>query len=992
MRRKIAKWLIILICSVLSQACKGGNDYSNQDYVLSISGEYELTLTYKSKIEKQLRPRFLVLYSEKDPGLHQQRRLQNEFRCAPRWVNYEDDEMSINEYYRNPRLVEHTGLETTPEINDEGEKVWVFRKEGAVVKEYKGYFAQGTVNPFQPGEQIELEPSGYEKIRGGVQYTFDSDSRIKIICSITLPKGDNGPEISYTVKNYIEGYYSVIFTGTPRENTEEVSRVPSKLRAHNILMNEEQSIFPGTMLQLPDHVSSLIVDKADYPFMPPAATYPMWQPGIEDNSRFAFYIKDTPEEVQHLTFTPLMGAPSSFWKAGNEYSFTLHYLIGQNAVDLFQKIAVGYYNLRDMRDNSGSGSMGSLFNNLRDYLMNSSGTNFSMWDEEQKYHDYVSDYSGVFKPFSSLWAYQTALILDDETLYRERALPIIEFSLTRPYNVFAPYTVRGDSRMLSYMQKTLGSPFLTPNQIYTLYLYSGKRSAVLKKLAVETDPEKMIRNGGYSGLSRFLEEYRMNGQKESLKMANLAGKKQIDALIGGVDSVSHTQPFNKPKGNFMDLLELYEETGESDYLEAARISAYLYTLKEIRITPAVPDSKVTVEKDNKVPIHIHTVGRHLGMGMLYPRSFEQAEATVPAWRVALTGTLSPAYMAEYWMNPYPQMLRIAALTDDQFLRTITRWAMVGRFANFPGDNRGGDSKGNVYSLVAENPEAPLRRFHQHTFSTLNPGHAWESIGAVMDYMITDVFDRSKGKIDFPSRSMAGSGFRVKSYGFAEGKFFHEKNVRLWMPRDLLTVPNKQIEHLSCYNSNSVCIAFYNQSFKSEKCHVNLNPGKIDFDNEIIADVYVSKKEGEGITTKEVIVKNGIIELEVAPKGITSYVLKGATAKTTFQKKVYATDAPVLGEESYLEKKCSFGNLHGMLITMGKGLTTAYIYSDALEKDVIEATIRYKKEGKWIAEHDNIYPFEFTIEVDDSVETFDFEYSIENYDQEIERSGKMALKL
>ncbi len=99
--------------------------------------------------------------------------------------------------------------------------------------------------------------------------------------------------------------------------------------------------------------------------------------------------------------------------------------------------------------------------------------------------------------------------------------------------------------------------------------------------------------------------------------------------------------------------------------------------------------------------------------------------------------------------------------------------------------------------------------------------------------------------------------------------------------------------------------------------------------------------------------------------VTSYVLKGATAKTTFQKKVYATDAPVLGEEIYLEKKCSFGNLHGMLITMGKGLTTAYIYSDALEKDVIGATIRYKKDEKWIIEQDNIYPFEFTIEVDDS---------------------------
>ncbi len=56
-------------------------------------------------------------------------------------------------------------------------------------------------------------------------------------------------------------------------------------------------------------------------------------------------------------------------------------------------------------------------------------------------------------------------------------------------------------------------------------------------------------------------------------MANLLGQEQVNTLIGGVDSVSLTQSFYFSAGKFMDLLELYEETGEYDYLKAARISA-----------------------------------------------------------------------------------------------------------------------------------------------------------------------------------------------------------------------------------------------------------------------------------------------------------------------------------------------------------------------------------------------------------------------------------
>ena len=118
------------------------------------------------------------------------------------------------------------------------------------------------------------------------------------------------------------------------------------------------------------------------------------------------------------------------------------------------------------------------------------------------------------------------------------------------------------------------------------------------------------------------------------------------------------------------------------------------------------------------------------------------------------------------------MMRTAGLAHDDFLRDIARWGMVGRFGNYPGDNRSQDS------LVHELPDAVERMPWDWNFATVNAGDAWDFAGAVLDFIVSDAFERSHGAIDFPALSAAGSNFRVRIYGGKPGKFYDDEGVHL----------------------------------------------------------------------------------------------------------------------------------------------------------------------------------------------------------------------
>mgnify|MGYP001559667148 CR=1 FL=1 len=77
--------------------------------------------------------------------------------------------------------------------------------------------------------------------------------------------------------------------------------------------------------------------------------------------------------------------------------------------ETYRTIARTHYRFRDQRDNSGPGPINRAIENTIAYLVDRSGRNHAMWHAEQKYYDYWTDNSGIFKPFSPLIGLSAAL-------------------------------------------------------------------------------------------------------------------------------------------------------------------------------------------------------------------------------------------------------------------------------------------------------------------------------------------------------------------------------------------------------------------------------------------------------------------------------------------------------------------------------------------------------------------------------------------------------
>lgn len=658
-------------------------------------------------------------------------------------------------------------------------------------------------------------------------------------------------------------------------------------------------------------------------------------------------------QVRPVVFTPIMGGYESRMQAGDQYHFVLRCVLRPGAwEETYKYIAREIYRFRDMRDNSGPGPLYHTIENLMDYLSERDEPNYCMWHEEQKYYNYWSDQQGIFKPFSPLFGLSAAILTDDERFYRSRALPMVEFALSRKNNVFAPYDLQ-PSGMVGTLSAPLGSPYVDAGQLTSLAGMFRDRTYAFAHYAESREP-------GKNALLHALARYRATGRKEFLEEA----EKRADA--------SH--------GNFMDMLELYEETGNKKYLDAAVKGAYRYAQIQ-NLSPAVPDGNVAVDQGNVAPVHGHAYQRHEDWGFAAPPPLPAPQQTVPAWRVSLTGVELSAYRGGYWLNNHAQLMRLATHANDDFLRDLQRWAMVGRFANYAGDFRS-----NRYSLVAELPDAPMHYIYQTDYSTFNPGHACDWLGAVIDFMVSDLFNRSSRQIDFPSRCMYESSFRVKVYGDRPGRFYDERNVQPWMPRHLLEADNKQVDYIGGHGNGKFYAAFWNQSFRAEKVNVKLNPALVDCSGTHRARVWI-----DNLDKGTVQVSDGAISFEIAPKSIVAYAIENAKVRLGLQAKMLAPDAVSLSENSLVTVDTDFGRVTAMLLTLGKGLTSAFSYTDAPAEKVISVKLRYRQgNGRWSERTDAIYPYEFSTEIDEGQGSFQCEMLVEMADQQIKSSGIINL--
>jgi hypothetical protein len=303
--------------------------------------------------------------------------------------------------------------------------------------------------------------------------------------------------------------------------------------------------------------------------------------------------------------------------------------------------------------------------------------------------------------------------------------------------------------------------------------------------------------------------------------------------------------------------------------------------------------------------------------------------------------------------------------------------MVGRFGNFPGDNR------SIDSLIPESPTAVAAPPWAWNFATVNPGHAWDFAAQVLDFIVSDAFERSRGAIDFPAVSAAGSSFRVRLYGAKAGRFYGDEGVRLWLPHGFIASENKQLDWLAGYGNGQLYLAVWNQSATEQRAVLQIDAARAHCaDRE--ARVWYDNEPGAPAR-----VQDQRLAVRVTPRGLVALAIP-AEVKPALQAKLYG-EAPPPEEPAHVQVETPFGRVHAMRLSAGRGLTSAYVYTEALPERVIAAQLYWRQgDGPWLRAEDDIYPYEFSPELQEDAGAFQCVLEVQDDRRNVRRSPLMTL--
>ena len=412
---------------------------------------------------------------------------------------------------------------------------------------------------------------------------------------------------------------------------------------------------------------------------------------------------------------------------------------------------------------------------------------------------------------------------------------------------------------------------------------------------------------------------------------------------------------------WMELYLLYEVTKEKRFLEAAHVGARRHA-QFVYLCPVIPDKKVTVNKGGQIP-------RYRG-GPRF-KDYPIPEETVDAWvvsEIGLTSESSPTcqgHRAKYLAQYAAWFLRIAADTNDTFLHDVARSAIIGRYENFPGYHiNGGRTTGHSKA------DFPLREHVElNGVTSMHYNHPWPHAALIFDYLVSDVYYRSKGALDFPSEYAEGYAYcRSKVYGAEPGTFFDGSKMHLYMPKGLLKTSNVQINYLAARTSDSLILMLSNQSESSESAILTINKDLLDLKDR--GDVPVEVWSG-GKKVSTVDVHGQAIKVNVPAMDLISLKIGGLHVETDFQRKIFS------GKSAAWEKdhdQIDFGGgTHALFFDFGPALQSVYSYTKANNTLFKSVEFHYACDGNWSMVKKDSFPFEYTVPVPQGTKEFKFRY-------------------
>ena len=839
---------------------------------------------------------------------------------------------------------------------------------------------------FDVAKPENLRASSGKITNAGIEWAFPGQNG-SLTAILSLSDEINEPVITYTFTPKDQAYYSIGYTGMPELAPDKIDAIwqpfvwqEKRFPEKSFLSTEDMCGLPGTMVEKDGVTYGVLADPRAIPYRLPD------QPS--GKIKFGVMVRNQKGNAQPQLFAPVMGNPDSRLEPGKPFTFQFRIFMYQGSQpDAYIHAAEHIFDFKDYRENVYT-NINQTIENMIDFQMDDV---YSRWSIDMKGFDYSTDVANTVKNVSSLHPLSTAIITDSKGIYTRRALPIIEYLLSREKYLFA---VNKNIKQQAPSSKMAG-PAIEVSELAVLDIFYKGKSPVFRYFAdsLKHTTRKLNLNKDSEGddWPNLLGLYKMTGNKEYLERA----KQKADAYIQQRVATRQTD-FSLASTElsamfwtdfsplWMELLSLYETTGEQRYLDAATAGAKQY-MQYTWFYPVIPDSTIVVNEKGYVEFLCGEAVRDKIPPMAAPRQ------EVPAWRVSQIGLTPEATYTSSWnpaiflTNQAPHLLRLAHYTNDDFFRSVARSAVVGRYSNYPGYDINGE-----FNTIYSRADYPLRYQHEVSYNQFYYNHVWPQIAMLFDYLISDVYASSKGQINFPAEFAVGYAYlKSNVYGQAPGTFYGDENVNLWMPKQLLKVDNEQANYLTGYGNGKFYMALLNQSDAEIEVNVQLNPDLVPVS---VNGTHRARIWKDNVSAGQTTVENGKIKVRISPKGITALAVDDVHVVTQFQQHIVETADAATHEDSYRMIDSPFGKVRSAIFSFADA-DQAYIWLEASNEEVKKASLSYRinGKGKWLNLEDVSYPFEFSVPLGKDDTAIEWEVTTVSLNDQESKSSKITLK-
>ncbi len=800
-----------------------------------------------------------------------------------------------------------------------------------------------------------------------IHFVYPAGDAYEVSLKLKLPPGDQEPIIEYALTAVNNGYYSISFFGTPVNEISTVDEIWQPMVWIEKRFPRKAYLSPNHLCPLPG--SFVTNDQVTFALFADPDEYPFEKMPSLDRSTFGVAVRNQNAQVQPMIWAPIIGRTNSYLSSGEMFSFkALLYVSDGNIHKAQEEVSRRVYGFDHYKRNNALESLNATLYRMIDYGMSA----YSLFDEELKGCAYIQDVPNSVKNVSALNPFNIAFVCDDTTIMKERAFPIMEYLLSRESNNFSLTPTSGVGGQ--HADNSLGYPYMISSEAAALYRLSNQSSGFFLDLARDKRYTSDLANEKAWRDNFML--YRASGDESYLSNAISGANMYINARIDQLET-AFTYQYNQKSSfwiflapKYVDLFEMYETTRDIAYLDAAHEAARRYA-RYIWMSPKVPDQSILVNPNNEAPVYWYAAGDP----MYAP------EEEVPAWRLSAIGLTSEAsgtgstdrgHRAIFMAHHAPYMLRLAALIGDDYLRDIAQSAITGRWRNFPGYHMNTDR-----TTVFELPDFPLHEHEEISATSMHYNHVWPMISLIIDYLVTDVYDKSNGQIEFPSEYVQGYAYlQSKIYGHQPGTFYGEEGVTFYMPRNMAATSNKQVNYIAARGNDKLYFAFTNQSDEDINSTITLNQEVLPFD---ISGAFNGSLWEDNQQVGTVSMSGGSFDISVSANGITAVAFDNVEINTRLQDRVLKNDPARAWTNDYRQHE--FALTYAMYINFGEGLREAYLYSGAEQGQYKKITLNYFTDidSTMRTVVDNAFPFEFEIPL--AAENTVFNYKLTTTDDE-----------